>query len=121
MIEEGRLTERNVEDTLSSLRQFYLGQIAAGYEDLTTSEVESLLAGSEEAIRVDTQEWLEAYLTFAYSPLTDADLGVYVTMWETETGKAYDEALFHAFGTLFDEIGFATGQLVGRLSRVRDI
>ncbi|MEP6020175.1 MAG: DUF2059 domain-containing protein [Paracoccaceae bacterium] len=121
MIEEGDLIERNIVDAMSALRQFYLGQIDGGLPDFTKSDVESLLAESEEAMRIDTQIWLESFLTFAYSPLDEADLTTYVELWETQTGKAYDTALFYAFATLFEEIGFATGQLVARLSQVNDI
>lgn len=121
MMEEGDLVERNVRDSMSSLRQFYLGQIDGGQPDLSKSDVDALLSETEDYVRNDTQIWLESFLTFAYSPLEEEELKTYVELWETQTGKAYDTALFYAFATLFDEIGFATGQLVARMSRVSDI
>ncbi|MEP6065490.1 MAG: hypothetical protein ABJ246_06610 [Paracoccaceae bacterium] len=121
MMDEGDLVERNVIDAMSSLRQFYMGQLDGGLSDFSKSDVETLLAETEEPMRIDTQIWLESFLTFAYSPLNEGDLTTYIELWETQTGKAYDTALFYAFATLFDEIGFATGQLVARLSRVSDI
>lgn len=121
MIVQGDLVERNVADSVTVLRQFYLGRMRGGAVDMTPAEVDAFLDESIDGLRFETQNWLEAFMTLAYSPLNEDDLQIYAEFWRTETGQAFDRALFAAFEQVFSENAFALGQLVGRLEASDDI
>ena len=121
MIVQGDLIERNVTDAMQVLRQFYLGRMQGGADDMTLAEIEAFLDENIESVRFETQNWLEAFMTLAYSPLSEDELKTYAAFWQTEVGKAYDRALFKAFLLVFEENSFALGQLVGRLEASDEI
>lgn len=118
---QGDLVERNVIDAMSVLKQFYLGRMKGGAADMTPAEVDAFLEESIDGLRFETQSWLEAFMTLAYSPLSDEDLQIYAEFWRTEAGQAFDRALFAAFEQVFAESAFALGQLVGRLEASDEI
>lgn len=115
IIEEGDLIEKNVTDSLAILEQFYIGRRAGGMTDLTESEIGAFTAELESEIRSETTEWMRAFMTLAYSPLSDADLQIYADFWKTNAGKSYDIALFASFKKILAENSFALGQMVGRM------
>ncbi len=121
MIVQGDLIERNVDDALRVLKQFYMGRLRGGAKDLDAVEIDTFLEETQEGIRLETQLWLEAYMTLAYSPLSDDELKTYAAFWRTEPGQAYDRALFEAFVRVFEENSHALGQLVGRLEESDEI
>ena len=121
MIVQGDLIERNVTDAMEVLRQFYLGRIAGGALDLPAADIESFVEANRDSVRFETQQWLEAYMTLAYSPLSDDDLQTYAEFWKTEAGSAFDRALFAAYLRVFVENSFALGQIVGRLEASDEI
>lgn len=121
MIVQGDLIERNVSDAIRVLRQFYLGRLKGGADDLAASEIDAFLDETTESIRFETQGWLEAYMTLAYSPLSEDDLKTYAAFWRTAPGQAFDRALFEAFVLVFEENSFALGQVVGRLEASDEI
>lgn len=121
IIETSDLVERNVADGLSVLEQFYRGRQSGGMTDLTGAEIGSFLAELEDGIRIETQGWLDGFMTLAYSPIEDRDLQIYADFWKTEAGQAFDKALFGAFLKVMSDNSFAMGQLVGRIQASDEI
>ena len=121
IIDEGDLVARNLADAERVLRQFYMGRLTGGADDMDQAAIESLIAESMDGMRVETQAWLEAFMTLAYSPLNEEELQTYAEFWRTQAGMAYDRALFEAFAQVFEENSFALGQLVGRLEFSNEI
>lgn len=121
IIEESDLIERNVQDGLAVLEQFYRGRQAGGMTDLTGSEIGGFLAELEEGLRVETRGWLNGFMTLAYSPIADAELQVYADFWKTQAGQAFDKALFAAFLKVMSDNSFAMGQLIGRIQASDEI
>lgn len=121
IIEEGDLVARNVADAERVLRQFYVGRLTGGADDMDQAMIEALIADNQEAMRLETQAWLEGFMTLAYSPLSPDELQTYANFWRTDAGQAYDRALFEIFAEVFEENSFALGQLVGRLEVSDDI
>lgn len=121
IIETSDLVERNVADGIAILEQFYRGRQAGGMTDLTGPEIGGFLGELEEGIRIETQSWLDGFMTLAYSPVEDADLQIYADFWKTEAGKAFDEALFAAFRKSMSDNSFAMGQLIGRIQASDEI
>ena len=121
IIVQGDLIERNVTDAIRVLRKFYGGRSAGGTTDLSPAEMDAFIEEQRGGVRQETQAWLEAYMTLAYSPLSEDDLQIYADFWKTNAGKAYDRALFEAYARVFEENSFALGQLVGRLEASDEI
>ena len=121
IIRESDLIDRNVRDSVVVLTQFYLGRRAGGMQDMTEGQIAAFIREMETAIRSDTRDWLNGFLTLAYSPLAEADLQIYADFWKTDAGKAYDRALFAAFREIFSEANYGLGQMVGRLQSSEDI
>ena len=121
MIVQGDLIERNVTDALRVLQKFYRGRVAGGATDIAAGEVDAFVEQSRDSIRFETQLWLEAFMTLAYSPLSDEDLQTYADFWRTQAGQAFDRALFEAYALVFEENSFALGQMVGRLGASDEI
>jgi hypothetical protein len=121
LIDESRLVERNTEDSLGIVKEFFLGIRSAGQDELTPGQIDAIVEESRAEVEADTREWLGAFLTLSYSPLSDDELSTYLEFWRTDAGRAFDEALFAAFRQIIGENSFAVGQLVGRLQLSQDI
>lgn len=121
IIRDSDLIERNVLDSLLILEQFYLGRRAGGMTDLSEQAIGAFTAELAGDVRTETGAWLRAFMTLAYSPLSDAELQTYATFWKTEAGQAYDRALFASFKSILLENNFALGQLVGRMQASDEI
>lgn len=117
-IEANDLIETNVMGALNSNFAFYLGlnDGNAFQGQMTEADMLADVWQQEADIRAETTEWVYAFLTLAYEPLSDADMGAYVDLSKTEAGKALNSALFASFDVLFDDIsrdlGFAAAQIM---------
>jgi hypothetical protein len=112
IIEINDWIERNVAGGLNSNLQFFKG-LADG-DGLTMSEAEMLseVWSQEDEVRLETADWLGAYLLLAYDPLTELELKSYTTFWQTDAGQALNAALFDGFDAAYDEISYATGRVI---------
>ncbi|MEM6694959.1 MAG: DUF2059 domain-containing protein [Pseudomonadota bacterium] len=117
------LVENNVVAALNSQFAFYAGLADGGAFDGAMSEQEILtdIWGQEEAIRESTIEWLFAYLTLAYQPLTDDELDAYIAFSETEAGQALNQALFAAFAEMFSNVNEALGAAAADAMQTREL
>ncbi len=60
-------------------------------------------------MRQTTVEWLFAFQLLAYAQVTNAELESYVTLSETEAGRAVNAALFAAFDQMLADLSYDTG------------
>ncbi|MHA6325905.1 DUF2059 domain-containing protein [Roseivivax sp. CAU 1753] len=103
------LIEQNVTGALNASFAFYNGLADGGALEMSEADMLDDIWGQEEATRRDTEEWVYGYLMMAYGPLTDAELETYVTLSESEVGRALNRALFAGFGQMYDDISYALG------------
>lgn len=106
------LVNSNVSGALNSNLRFYQGMAEGGGLELGEDQILQLVWAQEPEIREDTQDWLGAYMLMAYAPLDLEDLKTYNAMLQTKTGQALNAAIFAGFNGMFDEISFATGQII---------
>ncbi len=121
LIDRADLIEPNVAGGLNAAIAFSQGFGQGGGFDMPPTEGQMLAdAWNQEAgIRVETQSWLEAYLTLAYSPLSDDELERYILFVASPEGRALSAVMFAGFEALFWQTSFdlglaAAGQLQGR-------
>ena len=106
------LINNNVVGALNSNYAFYSGLADGGAlpADMSDDEILADVWEQEEFIRVDTEEWVFAYMAMAYQPLSDAELKAYIDFSATAEGLALNQALFAAFDELFVGISLALGR-----------
>jgi hypothetical protein len=75
----------------------------------------------EPEIRAATQDWLEAFVTLAYRPLTDAEMARHIAFSESVPGQALNMALFDAFDVVFAELSRDTGAALARLMNSEEL
>mgnify|MGYP000135605036 CR=1 FL=1 len=117
------LLESNVVGALNANYAFYLGLVDGGAFPFEVTE-DQILADvwSQEAdIRLETEQWLYAYLALAYDPLSDRELEAYIGISESPEGQALNRALFEAFDVLFRQISRELGLAAARLIAGEDI
>lgn len=110
-IDVNDLLESNVVGALNSSYAFYVGLVDGGAypEAVPEDQILSDVWQQEPEIRAETEEWLLAFLSMAYSPLSGADMQTYIEFSETEAGQALNTALFAGFDQMFEDISRALG------------
>ncbi len=106
------LLEYNVVGAMNSNYAFYTGMQAGGAFDATLTEDQILtdVWSQEDVIRADTEEWLYAFLTMAYQPLSEDEMQAYIDLSRSPEGQDLNRALFAAFDKLFVDVSHALGQ-----------
>jgi hypothetical protein len=122
-IEVNGLLENNVVGALNSNFAFITGLVEGGAFPEVRTERQMLndVWEQEDAIRVDTAEWLYAFLTMAYSPLSDAELIAYTDLSRTPEGQALNTALFAGFDEMFEGISHALGLAAAQMMVGEDL
>ena len=116
-IETNELVDANVAGALTGNVAFLRGLRDGGFPPYARVSDAELIAEAwdrEPEIRSETEEWIYAYLTLAYRPLSDADLDIYIAFSETGAGRALNRALFVAFDKVLTKASHALGEAVGR-------
>lgn len=121
LIDAADLVGPNVAGGLNAAIAFSQGFSQGGGFDMPLTE-EQMLAdawGQAAMIEAETLQWMEAYLTLAYSPLSDAELEGYIGFARSPQGRALSAVLFAGFDALFRQTSYelglaAAGQLQGR-------
>lgn len=106
------LLERNVAGALNANLHFYRGLAQSDAFAMSETEMLSEVWAQETEIRAETELWLGAYLTLSYDPVDQDTLESYARFWDTGTGQAVNRAIFAAFNEIYNEISFATGQVL---------
>lgn len=121
-VEVNDLVERNVTGTLNSNYAF-LRALAEAHpvvsERLTEDEILSQLWSQEGEIRRDASEWIYAFLTTAYDPISEKILGRYISFCDTQAGRALNHAMFDAFETVYRRLSTDLGHAVAQIGSAR--
>lgn len=116
-VETNDLIENNVVGALNSSYAFYSG-LASGDAfagTLTEDQILTDVWSQEEDVRVDTVEWIYAYLAMAYGPFDDAELTAYIDLSKSEDGQTLNRALFDAFDDMYVAISEGLGRGAAQL------
>ncbi len=122
-IEVNNLLESNIVGAMNSNFAFLTGLVDEGAYPGTRTEEQMLsdVWGQEESIRLDTAEWLYAFFSMAYSPLSDDELNAYIEISKTPEGQALNNALFAGFDEMFEGISHALGLAAAQMMAGEDL
>lgn len=114
--EVSELIDSNVVGAMNSNYAFYVGLTESGAfsGEMTEEEILSDVWSQEDAIRLETEDWLYAYLALAYQPLSDDDLQTYTAFFRTREGTVLNRAIFTAFDEMFVAVSLALGRGASR-------
>lgn len=112
VIDESDLIEFNVMGTLNSSMMFYRGLREGGAYDVTDAELLADVWSQEDGARSNSEEWLGAFLTMAYEPLTPEQLDGYAALYRTTEGRELNRAIFAAFDQMYEELSYLLGLAV---------
>lgn len=117
------LIERNVKNRMTTGLAFYRGLREGGgiAEPMTDQQVMSDLASSAGMVRGEVADWLYPYLALAYEPLSDQELQDYIAFLTSPEGMVLDQAVFAAFGDVFNRVSHDLGLAVSRRMAGQDI
>lgn len=110
MIKAGDLINRNVTSALNSNYQFLRALVDGDVYTMSDEEILDDVLSEREAITEDTNIWLGAFLTLAYSPLSLEELTSYADFAESEAGRALNNGFFAGFDPLYEDISYALGR-----------
>lgn len=123
-VEVNDLVERNVMGALNSNYAFLRAMTDAHpipSEKLTEQEILFEVWSQEVEIRRDTSEWLFAFLSTAYGPVSQEVLEDYVDFSGTEAGHALNHAMFEALDQLYIRLSADLGRAVGEFGAQQDL
>ncbi|MBB3994426.1 hypothetical protein GGR95_002072 [Sulfitobacter undariae] len=110
MIKAGDLVNRNVTSALNSNYQFLRALVDGDVYVMSEDEILSDVLAERDAITADTTNWLGAFLSLAYSPLTLEELTLYAEFTSSPAGKALNSGFFAGFDPLYEDISYALGR-----------
>lgn len=114
-VEVNDLIDANVAGAMTGNVAFLRGLRGGGFPPYARASDAELVAevwAREAELRMDTEEWVFAFLSLAYRPLSDNDLEAYIAFSETEAGQALNRALFAAMDKVFSKTSQALGEAV---------
>ncbi len=123
-VEVNDLVERNVVGAMNSNYAFLQALTDAHpvvSERMTEDEILTEVWSQEVEIRRDTSEWLLAFLSTAYAPVSVDDLNEYVAFSETEAGHALNHALFDAFDIIYVRLSAELGRAVSEIGAQEEL
>ncbi|GHE95197.1 hypothetical protein GCM10016455_14710 [Aliiroseovarius zhejiangensis] len=123
-VEVNDLVERNVMGALNSNYAFLRAMTDAhpvAAEKLTEQEILFEVWSQETEIRRDTSEWLFAFLSTAYGPVSQKVLDDYVSFSATPAGHALNHAMFEALDQIYIRLSSDLGRAVGEFGAQQDL
>jgi hypothetical protein len=116
LVAANHLIDMNVSSALNANMAFMRGMAAAGAFGGEMSEEEMLAEvwSQDEEVRGETETWLMTFVTLAYAPLSDAELGAYATFSASPDGAALNRALFAGFDAAYVKVSADLGRAVGQ-------
>lgn len=109
LIADSDLIERNVAGALNANLVFYRGLADGGGLDLSEEEMLAEIWAQEPEMREETRDWMQAYLTMAYQPLSQEVLDAYIALYRSPEGRHLNRALFAAFDAMYEELSYQLG------------
>ena len=116
IIERLDLVDANVSGGLNANYAFYrgLGDGGAIAERMTERDMLRNVWAQEGQVREATSSWLRGYLTRAYAPFTEDELGLYIDFAESRAGRRYLAAVLSGFGRVFEATSYDLGIAAAR-------
>ncbi|WP_375690672.1 DUF2059 domain-containing protein [Pseudooceanicola sp. LIPI14-2-Ac024] len=115
------LVELNVMGALNANFSFFQGLAEGGGTEAAEDEMLAQVWSQEESTRVDTRDWLRAYLHHAYAGLTDDEIRTYIDLSGSAEGQRLNRALFEGFEQMYDHIYYALGLAVADQMDAQDL
>ena len=106
------LVDLNISGAMNTNFAFYKGLANAELFEMSEQEILDRVWNQAGENREDTEEWLRAYLTLAYEPLSNDEIRTYIGFSESEAGRRLNRALFAGFGDLYGQQYRALGLAV---------
>lgn len=108
------LVSFNTTGAMNTSFAFLTGLSEAELFQMSEADILDQVYGQVDDTRASTEDWLRAYLTMAYQPLSDDDLSAYIAFSRQPEGQRLNRALFAGFGRMYDtqyrELGRAVAQ-----------
>lgn len=116
-IAENDLVEANVLGGLNANAAFLTGlqEGSDGQGAMGAGDLMADVWAQEPEMRAATIDWLNAFVSLAYRPLTAAEMEAHIAFSETDAGQAMNAALFAAFDGVFNPLSYDTGAALARL------
>lgn len=113
--EANDLVESNVSNGLNANFAFYQGLRDAGAigPEMSEDDVVAEVWSQEQAIREETDIWVHAYLTMAYAPLSDEDIGRYTEFTRRPDTQLLNRAMTEAYSQVFRGVSRQLGRAAG--------
>lgn len=111
----------NLSGALNTNFAFLSGLATVEPYRMSESDILTRVYENVEETRADTEEWLRAYLTTAYAPLSDAELEAYIKFSDLPEGRRLNRALFAGFGNMYDTQYNALGRAVAQQLKSQDL
>ncbi|MEO0403074.1 MAG: hypothetical protein AAF214_11920 [Pseudomonadota bacterium] len=105
------LIERNTTAAITAQTAFFAGLV----ETSGRADVAPDIQEQRSTIMAETESWLRGYYALIQSPLSADEVAIYTAFWDTDVGKALDDAMFAAFGASYASLSYGLGQAAGRL------
>ena len=121
LIDAGDMLEANVVSALNSNILFYEGLVDGGAFKLSEAEILTDVWSQEEVTRTDTRAWLYAFFLMAYAPLSVDEIDTFLTLSQTDEGRALTRAIFAAYDGMYADISYALGLAVAQEMQAEDI
>lgn len=115
------LVDYNSSGSMNTNVAFLKGLAQAEVFEMSEQDILDRVWNESEAGRLDTKEWLRAYLATAYQPLTDAEIRAYINFSRTDAGQRLNRALFAGFGEMYSSQYYALGLAVAKQLGAQDI
>lgn len=120
-IEVNDLVENNVVGTLNANLAFLLGLESGTDRSPGDRDPVATAWDREDEIRADSEDWLMAYLSMAYRPLTDDEFRPYVELSATGPGRILNRALFAGYDAVFKNVSHEMGRAIANLLKSEDL
>lgn len=115
LMSASNVVDINVAGSLNAMMAVNRGFAAALQEDLGPMDTTADAWQEEPAIRADIQEWVQALLYLAYSPLDDRKLDEVIHFVASDEGQELADVLSLAFDGMFTRIAYETGMMSGAI------
>lgn len=112
VIDDSDLVDFNVMGALNASLMFYRGLRDGGAYEATEDEIFADVWSQEDETRKSSEEWLEAFLLYAYEPLRPAQLEEYAAFYRTPAGRELNRAIFASFDRMYEEISYLIGRAI---------
>ncbi len=119
-IEVNDLIERNVVGAMNS-NVLFLRALAAGEPALSEAQILSDVWSEEQAIREDTREWMHAFLTMAYAPLDVDQMQYNLAIWQSDAGRALNNAIFLGFDRMLEQVSGDLGYVAAQMLNQKEL